>query len=286
MVLTLELDARLDNLLSTAQEETRDIDLLAPIVDREECPVCLQTLPIKEDEILFMTCCGKKVCCGCIIKNKMLDMKNGVPEHKCKCPFCRQPPIRGTNKVVKALKKLMKKNNPVAFNEMAGSYQTGDGVIQSDTKAFELTIRAAELGHANAYAVIGNNYRRGHLVGQDVSKALEYLEVAAKKGSIGAHNDIAVTYGVQTQIGIKHLKIVASAGHKRTLDILMKFYKDELLSKEELTQTLRAFQNSSIELKSKDRDDWIEMRMKAKARTIVEEAGNGKFDTLNKLGRM
>lgn len=66
----------------------------------------------------------------------------------------------------------------------------------------------------------------------------------------------------------------------------MKFYKDELLSKEELAQTLRAFQDSSNELKSKDRDDWIEMRMKAQARTIVEEAGNGKFDTLNKLGRM
>ena len=66
----------------------------------------------------------------------------------------------------------------------------------------------------------------------------------------------------------------------------MKFYKDELLSKEELAQTLRAFQASSNELKSKDRDDWIEMRMKAQARTIVEEAGNGKFDTLDKLGRM
>ena len=145
----------------------------------------------------------------------MLDMKNGVPEHKCKCPFCRQPPIRGMNKVVKAMKKLMKKDNPDAFNEMAGSYQKGDGVIQSDTKAFELIIRAAEVGHANAHAVIANSYRRGHLVGQDISKAFKFYEIAAKKGSIGAHNDIAVTYGIQTQIGIKHLKIVASAEVKK-----------------------------------------------------------------------
>lgn len=38
---TLELDARLDNLLSTTQAETADIDLFAPIQEREECPICL-----------------------------------------------------------------------------------------------------------------------------------------------------------------------------------------------------------------------------------------------------
>ena len=32
---TLELEARLDNLLSTAQIETADIDIFAPIAERE-----------------------------------------------------------------------------------------------------------------------------------------------------------------------------------------------------------------------------------------------------------
>ena len=36
----------------------------------------------------------------------------------------------------------------------------------------------------------------------------------------------------------------------------MNAYKDESLSKEELTQTLRAFQASSNAMKSKDRDDY------------------------------
>jgi len=44
---TLELEARLDNLLATAQTETADIDLLAPLPEREECPICLIPLPIK-----------------------------------------------------------------------------------------------------------------------------------------------------------------------------------------------------------------------------------------------
>jgi len=36
---TLELEARVDNLLATAQAETADIDLFAPILKRDECPI-------------------------------------------------------------------------------------------------------------------------------------------------------------------------------------------------------------------------------------------------------
>ena len=190
---TLELEARLDNLLTTAQTETKDIDLFAPIAEREECPVCLQTLSIKEDEILFMSCCGKKICCGCIIKSKFVDKKNGVPDHKQKCAFCRQPhSLQNKTSIMKALKKLIKKNNPDAFAQMAGCYKEGDGVRQSDTKSLEMLIRAAELGHANSYAMIGNYYRQGCVVDQNTSIALEYYEVGAKKGSIYAHRKLAI----------------------------------------------------------------------------------------------
>ena len=44
-MVTLELEARLDNLFATAQTETADIDLLAPIPEREECPICLISTP-------------------------------------------------------------------------------------------------------------------------------------------------------------------------------------------------------------------------------------------------
>ena len=44
---SLELKARLDTLLSTAQAETADIDLFATIdiQEREECPICMIPLP-------------------------------------------------------------------------------------------------------------------------------------------------------------------------------------------------------------------------------------------------
>ena len=44
-MVSLELEARLDNLLSTAQAETANIDLFAPIQEKEECPICLIPLP-------------------------------------------------------------------------------------------------------------------------------------------------------------------------------------------------------------------------------------------------
>ena len=43
-MVSLELEARLDNLLATAQEETAD--MFAPIPEKEECPICLLPLPL------------------------------------------------------------------------------------------------------------------------------------------------------------------------------------------------------------------------------------------------
>ena len=74
---TLELEARLDNLLATAQAETADIDLFAPIIiaEREECPICMIPLPFLAKETRFMICCGKRICCGCTYKQTMTDIE-------------------------------------------------------------------------------------------------------------------------------------------------------------------------------------------------------------------
>ena len=88
-MVSLELEARLDNLLSTAQTETADIDLFAPIPEREECPICMIPFHIEEGGVIFMSCCGKNVCKGCICKNVITDDQAGA-EHK--CAFCRQVP--------------------------------------------------------------------------------------------------------------------------------------------------------------------------------------------------
>ena len=88
-----------------------------------------------------------------------------------------------------------------------------------------------------------------------MSKALEFYEVSAKKGSVKAHKVLARFHERNGDIDvyIKHLKVVASAGDQDSMDDLLKLYKNEALTKDELTQTLRAFQASCIEMKNKDR---------------------------------
>jgi len=250
---SLDIEARLDNLLATAQEETKDIDLFAPLPEREECPICMIPLPIKEEETIFMTCCGKHICSGCIYKSVNRDRENGVPRHKIKCAFCCQPTPKNN---LKENKKLMKRKNPDAFMQMAVKYESGEGVFQSDTKALEMRINAAERGLAQAFSIIALNYMEGDTVEQNTSKAFEFSEVAAKKGSSLAHEQLASFHlkNCDMNTGIKHLKVAACAGEKE-LDSLMRLYKKEFVSKEDLTQTLRAYQESNDLTKSKDRDD-------------------------------
>ena len=51
------------------------------------------------------------------------------------------------------------------------------------------------------------------------------------------------------------MKVAASAGDQVAMDGLMEAYKAGGIAKEDLTLTLRAFQMSKNEMKSKDRDD-------------------------------
>ena len=251
---TLELEARLDNLLVTAQAETAEIDLFAPIQEREECPICMIPLPLTDRDIGFMPCCGKSICIGCDYKHLMTEIKNRVPDHKKKCAFCCQHEPKNT---IKALKKLMKNNNPDAFMAMSSHYKEGEGVLQSDTRSLEMRINAAELGLAGAFGQIAYNYMEGIAVEQNMTKAFEFLEVAAKKGSCVAHKYLATVHEKNGDIqkSIEHYKVIASAGYQQAMDKLMKAYTDKRVSKEDLTQTLRAFQASKNEIKSKDRDD-------------------------------
>ena len=151
----------------------------------------------------------------------------------------------------------MKKKNPEAFMKMASRYRDGKHMLQSYTRALEMYICAAELGNAEAFKKIGFHYDTGIAVEEDKSKALAYWEVAAKKGCVGAHLVLAGCK-VKDQHDTGHLKVAASAGEKHSMDGLMKLYKLNELSKEELAQTLRAFQTSSNAMKNKDRDDYVE----------------------------
>lgn len=156
------------------------------------------------------------------VQHVVTEAKKGKKRGEHKCAFCGQLTLEGPPRV-KSLKKLMKRNNPRAFIEMARYYHLGNkGVMQSNTKALEMIIRAAELGDTEAFQKLGSFYHQGFSVEQDKSKALAFYEVAAKKG----YQELARFHAINGDIqkSIQHLRVGASSGDKDSMDDLMEMY--------------------------------------------------------------
>ena len=131
------ISAKLDDLLGRAQAEVADVDLFAPPPPNEECPICFLPYPHEEWLSAFHTCCGKIICHGCAFKGWDILGRQEVGGPKDICAFCRTPTPYGPDRI-KAVEKLMQKQNPGAFMSMADLYQTGEVVPKNERKALEL----------------------------------------------------------------------------------------------------------------------------------------------------
>ena len=249
-----DLNNKLNELLLRGQTEVADIDLFAPIPPKEDCPICFLPLPIRNDESCYMTCCGTVLCFGCMYSSRANGLKD-------LCAFCRQPFARNARIDSARLKKRMEHQDPMAFNMMAHKYGTGEGGVEvNDRKALDLSIRAAELGRAEAYYNVAS---KGFVIG---SKARAWFEVSAKKGFYQAHEHLGEVEETSGNINtaIKHWTVAANAGSQSALNMLMKAYRNSQFSKEELAQVLRDFQASNDETKGEARVDF--RRAKAERR--------------------
>ena len=139
-------------------------------VEREECPICLQILPIG-NEHMFKSCCGKVICNGCRFAMQMSEGKD-------LCSFCRTPPPDTDEEEIKQLKKQMDKGNGDAFCTLGGCYANGRlGLTQDWNKANELWLKAGELGCSSGYNNLGNSYRLGRGEERDMKKAVYYYDL-------------------------------------------------------------------------------------------------------------
>ncbi len=79
---------------------------------------------------------------------------------------------------------------------VAGMYYRGLGTEKDLRQAFKWFLRAAEHGRytAESLTIIGSMYLRGTGVPQNYMEAKKWLELAVKKGSVRAMNDLAFIY--------------------------------------------------------------------------------------------
>ena len=87
-------------------------------------------------------------------------------------------------------------------------------------------------------------------------KAKHYWEFAAVNGSVKARHNIGVMEGQDGahQRSMKHFILAARAGYKDSLNVVKGGFMNGHITKEEYSNTLRAYQKSQDETNSEARD--------------------------------
>ena len=122
------------------------------------------------------------ICSGCAYAPVYDNLGNEISERK--CPFCRTPAPDSDEEIKERLQKRVEVGDTEAIFHFGCNYHRGDnGFPQDYDKAFELFIRAGDLGSTEAYSNIGYSYENGNGVEIDTKKANHYYKLAAIEGN-------------------------------------------------------------------------------------------------------
>ena len=225
---------------------------------KKDCPICMLPLPALESGSMYMICCGKTVCVGCMFAPVYDDKGKIIPERK--CPFCRTP-LPNLDKKEEHIKWLMKRVEAAdaeAINFLGLFYRDGLYGLQQDLhKALELWHKAGELGCTAAYNGIGYAYDHGRGVGRDQKKAKHYFELAAIGGHAAAWFNLGASEECAGNMNraLKHYMIAVRSGQEHSLKHIQKMFSNGRATKDDYASALRAYQAYLGEIKSAQRDE-------------------------------
>ena len=220
-----------------------------------DCPICMIRLPSVESGRVYMSCCGKIICSGCVhaFRSRVTKKEHDV------CPFCRTPMATSVEEMMKRLDKRIDLNDSEAINNKGCHYAAGHlGVPRNMAKALELWHRAAELENAQSFYAIGNVYMFGD-GGVEVNekKAIHYWELAAMGGHRLARHNLGVREGQAGNMdrSLKHLMIAVKHGDLKALQGIKRMYGYGDATKDDYTNALQSYQAYLNEIKSDQRDE-------------------------------
>lgn len=223
-------------------------------VEPEDCPICMIRLPILESGSVYMSCCGKVLCKGCIYAPVYDDKGNRLADT---CPFCRTPGPFSDEEMIEMNDKRIKLNDANAIYTRGCLYANGsEGFPQDMDKALELWHRAAELGFTSAYYGIGIAYKNGRGVEMDEKKAKHYWELAAMGGNVDARHFLGhmeVEAG-NIERALRHYMIAVRGGFDGSVNFVRMLYSNGDATKDDYTKALLARQAYLDEIKSGQRD--------------------------------
>jgi len=249
----LAAERRSDELRRAAELHDKELFKQPPPAD--DCPICFLRIPSLETGWKYKTCCGKVICSGCIHAPLYDNQGNEVDNQK--CPFCRVPKPTSNDEIRERLKKRVEAGDAMAMLNHGNSYFGGlNGYSQDYNKALELWHRAGELGLTDAYYCIGITYERGDGVEVDNKKAMQYYDLAAIGGCVGARHNLGINEikGDDMDRALKHWMIAVRSGCSRSLEAIKQFYSSGHATKEDYTNALQSYQAYLGEIK---RSLWI-----------------------------
>ena len=227
-------------------------DLFKISPPEEECPICFLRFPMANATV-YQPCCGQMLCSGCIMAMGIHDL----------CPFCREAKGQlSYEQIIERTKKRMELKDAVAFHALAGAYDVGGlGLSQDSRKAHELWMKGADLGCRSSHYNLSKSYEDLHEsrgVEKDISKAIYHLEMAAMAGDGRSRCELGV---IEQKFGNweyskKHWMISASLGCESCMESRIKeaYISGGDITKDEYEDTLRSFEASIEETKSRQRD--------------------------------
>ena len=239
-----------------------ELDLGLPLPDlppQEECAICMRVLPFHGKLRNHFDCCGKTICGGCNLQHLMKSNEQAV---RPTCAFCREPIPQSEEGYLAQLGKRVELKDPGALYDMAIIYGYGErGFPVDQTKCIDLLRESADLGFPNAQHTLGSFHKDG-LMGlqQNVEEGLKYLEAAAEVGYVYALHNLGNAEERRSNYvaAMRHWRLSASGGSKLTTNKLIRYFEHGLLHHDDLAETLRAFYRSRAELRSADRDYYME----------------------------
>ena len=236
--------------------ELHDIELFKqPPPQEEDCPICFLRIPLLLTGWRHQTCCGKRICSGCIYAPVYDNQGNEVDNEK--CPFCRVP-TPTVEERIELEKKRVEAGDPIAIYNKGCYFQYGlHGFPQDYTKALELWHRAEKLGYSAAYCSIGSAYLYGQGVEIDTNKIVYYYKLAAIMGNVSARYNLGIIMeksNGKMDRALKHFMIGVRNGDAPSLDKIKEFYSKGHASKDDYTKALQLYQVYLGEIKSRQRD--------------------------------
>ena len=231
--------------------ELHDEALFKQPPQRDECDICMLTLPLHPEEHRYQPCCGKVLCFGCIYAAFTAD-------NRMLCPFCRTPVHISEGEGIERTKKRAEVDDAVAMCQLGCFYYHGQmGLPRNYDKAMELFLRAGELGYATSYSNIADAYYLGRGVERDEKKAKYYNELAAMEGNVKARHNLGYNEANAGNISraIKHWMISAGAGHDDSLKNIRECFFEGFATKDDFEKALRAHKEAQDEMRSDQREE-------------------------------